>query len=83
MLPFYFDSMYIGRVKICNYPKSKEERAKDVEKYLHSKEYLFDEDNPLSKKLKDTKIFIKKNLFNGKVEKWDYYLQRFLMKNTK
>lgn len=55
---FYFDSLYMGKIKICNYPKTKAEKAKLVEEFLHTKEYIFDEDSPFFKSLKEIKWFI-------------------------
>jgi hypothetical protein len=55
---FYFDSLYMGRLKICTYPKTKSEKAKLVEQFLHEREYIFDKDNPFFKPLKEIKWFI-------------------------
>jgi hypothetical protein len=54
-----------------------------VTDFLKTKEYLFDEDSPFFKGHNKTRKFIEKNLFNGKPEKWDYYLKRFLRENNK
>lgn len=75
---FRFNSAYVGDIYICSIPKSKLEKAKLVTEWLHKKEFLFDEDNPFFKGFTKTRKFIEKNIFNGKVEKWDFYLQRFL-----
>lgn len=77
-IPFYFNSAYIGNVWICSYPKSLSWKAELLTEYLHSKEYLFDESSPFFRGRTKTYKFIEKNLMHGKVDKWDYYLQRFL-----
>ena len=81
-VPFYFDSVYRGKIWICQIPITKIEKSKLVTEFLHTKEYLFDEDCPFFKGHNKTRNFIEKNLFNGKVEKWDYYLKRFLSENN-
>lgn len=82
-IPYYFDSLYRGRTYICAIPKSKEEKSKLVTEFLKKKEFLFDEDSPFFKGSYKTIRFIEKNLINGKVEKWNYYLQRFVSENDK
>ena len=79
---FQFDSLYLGKIYICTIPKSKIEKSKLVTQYLHTKEYLFDQDNEYFKGLKRVKYFICKNLINGKIQKWDFYLKRFLAENN-
>ena len=81
-VPFYFDSLYRGKIWICQIPISKLEKSKLVTEFLKTKEYLFDEDSSFFKGHNKTRKFIEKNLFNGKVEKWDYYLKRFLSENN-
>lgn len=82
-VPYYFDSAYRGKTWICQIPVSKVEKSKLVTDFLKTKEYLFDEDSPFFKGHNKTRKFIEKNLFNGKPEKWDYYLKRFLRENNK
>lgn len=81
-VPYYFDSLYRGKTWICQIPISKLEKSELVTKFLKTKEYLFDEESPFFKGYNKTRYFISKNLFNGKVEKWDYYLKRFLSENN-
>lgn len=77
---FYYDSDYVGRIKICNYDCSKEWKIPMVVQFLKDKQYIFDQDNMFGKTLSEVKLFIKKQLIKGKAEKWDYYFQRFLAK---
>lgn len=79
MIPFFFDSAYLGRIQICKYPKSRDWKAELLTEFLHKKEFLFDEDSPYYKGLEKTKRFIEKSLMNGSVEKWEHHLQRFLL----
>ena len=81
-IPFYFDSVYLGKIKICSYPKTLEWKAEQLTKFLHSKEFLFDEESSFYKGYKKTIYFITNNLMWGKVEKWDFYLKRFLAENN-
>ena len=80
-VPYYFDSLYRGKTWICQIPISKLEKSKLVTEFLKTKEYIFDEESSFFKGYNKTRKFIEKNLFNGKVEKWDYYLKRFLSEN--
>lgn len=82
-VPYRFNSAYRGDIFICSIPKSKIEKSKLVTEWLHKKEFLFDEDSPFFKGSYKTRRFIEKNLINGKIEKWDYYLQRFISENDK
>jgi hypothetical protein len=77
-IDFYFDSIYIGRKKLFKFAKTKEWKVKAVTDYLKTKEYLFDKESPFYKGYEETVRFIRTNLMNGKMEKWDFYLKRFL-----
>lgn len=77
---FYYDSDYLGRIKICNYDCSKDWKIPMIVEFLKDKQYIFDQDNMFGKRLSQVKIFIHKQLIKGKVEKWDYYFKRFLAK---
>lgn len=83
LVSYYFDSAYIGNTYICQIPITKVEKSKLVTEWLKKREFLFDETNGLTRPLKYVRRFIKRNLMNGKIEKWDYYLKRFLYKETK
>ncbi len=78
--PFHFDSAYRGDVYLFSYPISKEWKAELLTEFLHTKEFLFDEDSPHWKGMKKLRYFCLKNLMNSKVEKWEYQVQRFLAK---
>lgn len=78
-VPFYFESAYQGNIWICSHPKTLSWKAELLTPYLHTKEFLFDQSSPYFKGMRKTKRFIQKNLMNGKVQKWDYYVQRFLL----
>lgn len=77
---FFYDSAYLGRIKICNYDGSKDWKIPILVQFLKDKQYIFDQDNMFGKSLSEVKLFIRKQLIKGKVEKWDYYFQRFLAK---
>ena len=70
--PFHFDSAYRGDIYLFSYPVTKEWKAELLTNFLHTKEYLFDEDNPHWKGMKALRYFCLKNLMNSKVEKWEY-----------
>lgn len=78
--PFHFDSAYRGDIYLFSYPKSREWKAELLTEFLHTKEFLFDEDSPHWKGMKKLRYFCLKNLMNSKVEKWEYQVQRFLAK---
>lgn len=78
--PFHFDSAYRGDIYLFSYPKSREWKAKLLTDFLHTKEFLFDEDSPHWKGMKALRYFCLKNLMNSKVERWEYQVQRFLAK---
>lgn len=78
--PFHFDSAYRGDIFLFSYPKSREWKAELLTDFLHTKEFLFDEDSPHWKGMKKLRYFCLKNLMNSKVEKWEYQVQRFLAK---
>lgn len=78
--PFHFDSAYRGDIYLFSYPKSMEWKAELLTDFLHTKEFLFDEDSPHWKGMKKLRYFCLKNLMNSKVEKWEYQVQRFLAK---
>lgn len=82
-IPFYFDSKYIGKCYICSYPKTLEWKAPLLTEFLQDKHYIFDQENQFGRPLKELRRFIGKNLMKGKVEKWNYYFQRFLSEKTK
>lgn len=82
-VPFYFESKYLGKCYICSYPQTMEWKAPLLTEFLQDKQYIFDQDNQFGRPLKELRKFIGKNLMNGKVEKWDYYFQRFLSESTK
>lgn len=77
---FYYNSAYLGQIFLFSYPKSKEWKAELLTEYLHTKEFLFDQDSIYWRGLEELKYFIKRFLMNCKVERWDYNLQRFLTK---
>lgn len=79
MIPFFFDSAYLGRIQICKYPKSREWKVKPLTEFLHKKEFLFDQDSPYFKGMEKTRRFIERSLMNGSVEKWEHHLQRYLL----
>lgn len=81
--PYTFDSAYIGEIVIFWYPKSKQWKLPIIKQWLEKREYLFDQQNPFYKGIEKTRIFCKDCLLEGKIEKWDYYLQRFLSKGDK
>lgn len=70
--PFHFDSAYRGDIYLFSYPKSREWKAELLTEFLHTKEFLFDEDSPHWKGMKKLRYFCLKNLMNSKVEKWEY-----------
>lgn len=78
--PFHFNSAYRGDIFLFSYPKSKEWKAELLTDFLHTKEFLFDEDSPHWKGMKKLRYFCLKNLMNSKVEKWECQVQRFLDK---
>lgn len=78
--PFHFDSAYRGDIYLFSYPKSREWKAELLTEFLHTKEFLFDEDSPHWKGMPKLRYFCLKNLMNSKVEKWEYQVQRFLAK---
>ena len=78
--PFHFDSAYRGDIYLFSYPKSREWKAELLTDFLHTKEFLFDEDSPHWKGMKKLRYFCLKNLMNSKVEKWEQQVQRFLAK---
>lgn len=77
-IPYYFDSKYLGKCYICSYPQTMEWKAPLLTEFLQDKQYIFDQTNPYGRPLKELCQFIGKNLMNGKVQKWDFYFQRFL-----
>ena len=81
--PFIYDSAYIGQVQLFWYPKSKQWKLPLIKQWLNKRQYLFDQQNPFYKGFEKTKTFVKNCLFDGRVEKWDYYLQRFLSQGNK
>lgn len=78
--PFRFNSAYRGDIFLFSYPKSREWKAELLTDFLHTKEFLFDEDSPHWKGMPKLRYFCLKNLMNSKVEKWEYQVQRFLAK---
>jgi hypothetical protein len=70
--PFHFNSAYRGDIFLFSYPKSREWKAELLTDFLHTKEFLFDEDSPHWKGMPKLRYFCLKNLMNSKVEKWDY-----------
>lgn len=78
--PFHFDSAYRGDIFLFSYPKTLEWKAELLTEFLHTKEFLFDEDSPHWKGMPKLRYFCLKNLMNSKVEKWEYQVQRFLAK---
>jgi hypothetical protein len=70
--PFHFDSAYRGDIYLFSYPKSREWKAELLTEFLHTKEFLFDEDSPHWKGMPKLRYFCLKNLMNSKVEKWEY-----------
>ena len=78
--PFHFNSAYRGDIYLFSYPKSREWKAELLTEFLHTKEFLFDEDSPHWKGMPKLRYFCLKNLMNSKVEKWEYQVQRFLAK---
>lgn len=82
-VPYYFDSKYLGRCYICSHPQTLEWKQPLLTEFLQDKQYIFDEDNPFGRPFKEVKRFIEKTLIKGKVEKWNYYFQRFLSECTK
>ena len=79
-MPFYFDSIYLGKCYLCSHPITSEWKAPLLTQFLKEREYIFDERTPFGRPLKDIRKFVGKTLVRSKVEKWDYYFQRFLMK---
>lgn len=77
-LSFYFESKYIGKRCLFVYPESRKWKEKPLRKYLKTKEFLFNEDSPFYKGWDKTVQFIFGSLMCGKMEKWDFYLKRFL-----
>lgn len=69
--PFHFNSAYRGDIFLFSYPKSKEWKAELLTEFLHTKEFLFDEDSPHWKGMPKLRYFCLKNLMNSKVEKWE------------
>ena len=78
---FYFDSVYLGRCFICSYPKTLEWKEPLLTQFLKDREYIFDERTQYGRPLKDIRKFVGKTLIKSKVEKWDYYFQRFIRKS--
>lgn len=78
--PFHFNSSYRGDIYLFSYPKSREWKAELLTEFLHTKEFLFDEDSPHWKGMPKLRYFCLKNLMNSKVERWEYQVQRFLAK---
>lgn len=69
--PFHFDSAYRGDVYLFSYPISREWKAELLTDFLHTKEFLFDEDSPHWKGMKKLRYFCLKNLMNSSVERWE------------
>ena len=82
-VPFYHDSLYLGKIKIADIPVTKIEKCKLVTEWLKKREFLFDLSNKNHPPMIKILEFIKTNLINGKIDKWDFYLKRFLYKYTK
>ena len=78
--PFHFDSAYRGDIYLFSYPISREWKAELLTDFLHTKEFLFDEDSPHWKGMKKLRYFCLKNLMNSSVERWEQQVQRFLAK---
>lgn len=79
--PFHFNSAYRGDIFLFSYPITLEWKAELLTDFLHTKQFLFDEDSPHWKGMPKLRYFCLKNLMNSKVEKWEYQVQRFLAKN--
>ena len=69
--PFHFDSAYRGDIYLFSYPISREWKAELLTDFLHTKEFLFDEDSPHWKGMKKLRYFCLKNLMNSSVERWE------------
>lgn len=70
--PFHFNSAYRGDIFLFSYPKSMEWKAELLTDFLHTKEFLFDEDSPHWKGMKKLRYFCLKNLMKSRVEKWEW-----------
>ena len=77
--PFYFDSAYQGRLYLFSYPASMEWKVEPLTEFLHTKEFLFDEDSPYWKGIDSIRYFTQKFLMKCRMEKWEYQVQRYLL----
>lgn len=75
---YFFRSKYAGKVYLCRYPKSLQWKIEQMQTFLKDRQYIFDSSSPFGKPMKDIKYFIRKTLVKSKVQKWDYYFNRFL-----
>jgi hypothetical protein len=82
-IPYSFDSKYLGKCYLCSLPKTSDWKIPLLTEFLKSKEFIFDERTPFGRPLKEIRKFVSKTLIVSKIEKWDYYFQRFLRERTK